>query len=79
MRYVIYQIDNEYLKRYMDDNNCPRNRVSLSFIKREGSKLFETNDKDKFENMMEFYWSRYTSSISSVVAYDTEDESYIEW
>lgn len=79
MRYVIYQIDNEYLERYMDDNNCPRNKVSFSFIKREGNKLFETNSKDEFENMMEFYWSRYTSSISSVVAYDTEDESYIEW
>lgn len=79
MRYVIYQIDNEYLERYMDENNCPRNKVSLSFIRKEGNKLFETNDKDEFENMMEFYWSRYTSNISSVVAYDTEDESYIEW
>lgn len=77
--YGIYLIDNKYLKSYMDENNCPKNKVSLNFIKKEGTRLYHAANRNEFNNMMEFYYITYASHFSTVVAYNLEDESYIEW
>ena len=77
MMYQIWLIDKRTLEDYLDENNTNREHVSLTFVKREGERLFETNSKDEFENMMDFYWSRYTTNVSVVLAF--EDGEYYEW
>ena len=77
MMYQIWLIDKRVLEDYLDENNTNREHVSLAFVKREGQKLFDTDSKDEFENMMDFYWSRYTTNVSVVLAF--EDGEYYEW
>ncbi len=77
MMYQIWLIDKRTLEDYLDENNTNREHVSLAFVKREGQKLFDTDSKDEFENMMDFYWSRYTTNVSVVLAF--EDGEYYEW
>lgn len=77
MMYQIWLIDKRTLEDYLDENNTNREHVSLAFVKREGQRLFETNSKDEFDNMMDFYWSRYTTNVSVVLAF--EDGEYYEW
>lgn len=77
MMYQIWLIDKRTLEDYLDENNTNREHVSLAFVKREGERLFETNSKDEFDNMMDFYWSRYTTNVSVVLAF--EDGEYYEW
>lgn len=77
MMYQIWLIDKRTLEDYLDENNTNREHVSLTFVKREGERLFETNSKDEFDNMMDFYWSRYTTNVSVVLAF--EDGEYYEW
>jgi len=77
MMYQIWLIDKRTLEDYLDENNTNREHISLTFVKREGQKLFDTDSKDEFENMMDFYWSRYTTNVSVVLAF--EDGEYYEW
>lgn len=77
MMYQIWLIDKRTLEDYLDENNTNREHVSLAFVRREGERLFETNSKDEFDNMMDFYWSRYTTNVSVVLAF--EDGEYYEW
>lgn len=77
MSYQIWLIDKRILEEYLDQNGINRQRISLGFVKKEGQKLYEANTKEEFENMMDFYWSRYTSNVSVVLAF--EEGEYYEW
>lgn len=77
MKYQVWLIDKRILEEYLDENNTSKQHISLEFVKREGKKLFETEYKEEFEDKMDFFWSRYTTNVSVVLAF--EEGNYYEW